>query len=87
MKKRIPVLTSDEAAEAFLSGDLSAYLTPGNFADLRFEYKPKAESINLRLSKELLTAVRSSARRQGVPYQRFIRMALERAVRPAKSSA
>ena len=87
MKKRIPVLKSYEAAEAFLSGDLSAYLTPGNFADLRFEYKPKAESINLRLSKELLTAVRSSARRQGVPYQRFIRMALERAVRPTKSSA
>jgi predicted DNA binding CopG/RHH family protein len=85
MKKRLPTLKSDEEAEAFLGRDLSAYLTAENFADQRFEYRPKGESINLRLSRELLTAVRSSARRSGMPYQRFIRLALERAVRPTRN--
>jgi predicted DNA binding CopG/RHH family protein len=43
--------------------------------------KPKDKPINLRLPGQLLEAVRNRARRAGLPYQRFIRMALEEAVR------
>ena len=84
MKKKIPSFKSDREAEAFVaSADLSRYDLSG--AELvRFELKRKDRSINLRLSDALLSAVRRKARSQGVPYQRFIRVALERAVQ-AKS--
>lgn len=50
----------------------------------RFEFKPKGKSINLRLSEKLYDAVRKRAARAGVPYQRFIRLTLERAVAASK---
>jgi len=53
---------------------------------MQFEIRPKEKSINLRLSEGLLDAVRENAKREGVPYQRFIRLALERAVTPSKRS-
>jgi predicted DNA binding CopG/RHH family protein len=84
MKKKIPSFKSDREAEEFVaSADLSKYDLSGA-AIVRFELKPKDKSINLRLSAPLLDAVRRKARRSGVPYQRFIRLSLERAVR-AKS--
>jgi len=80
MKKKIPSFKSDREAASFVaSADLLQYDLSG--AQLvRFELKRKDRSINLRLSDALLSAVRRQARRQGVPYQRFIRVALERAV-------
>jgi len=51
---------------------------------MRFELKPKNASVNLRLPEQLLEAVRGRAKRLGVPYQRFIRMALERALHDPK---
>ena len=51
---------------------------------MRFEFKPKRKWVNLRISEELLDAVRKNAKRQGIPYQRFIRQALERAVTERK---
>jgi len=80
MKKKFPVLKSDEEAEAFLQQDLSDYLHAGNFAPYRCEFKPKDKSINLRISDELLKQVQARAKREGIPYQRYIRQALERAV-------
>jgi predicted DNA binding CopG/RHH family protein len=47
---------------------------------VRFEFKPKTERVNMRLSKGLLDSVKKRAARAGVSYQRFIRLALERAV-------
>lgn len=47
---------------------------------MRFELKRKDKSVNLRLPEQLLDAVRERAERVGIPYQRFIRMALERAL-------
>ena len=82
MKKKFPVLKSDEEAEAFLQQDLSDYLHAGNFASYRFEFQPKEKSINLRISEQLLKAVQTRAKRQGIPYQRYIRQALERAIAP-----
>jgi predicted DNA binding CopG/RHH family protein len=80
--KKLPGFKSDRAAEAFVEKvDLTQYdLSGGEF--VRFELKRKDKSINLRLPEMLLNAVRSRAKRAGVPYQRFIRMALERAVQP-----
>ena len=80
MKKKIPSFKTDEEAEAFVaSADLSDYDLSG--AQLvRFELKRKDKSVNLRLPEDLLDAVRSKAQRAGIPYQRFIRLALERAV-------
>jgi predicted DNA binding CopG/RHH family protein len=82
MKKKFPILKTDEEAEAFLQQDLSDYLHAGNFVPMRsrFEFQPKEKSINLRISQDLLKAVQAKAKREGIPYQRYIRQALERAL-------
>jgi predicted DNA binding CopG/RHH family protein len=79
--KKLPTFKSDREAEHFVDkADLSEYdLSGGEF--VRFELKPKDKSVNLRLPGQLLEAVRKRAKRAGLPYQRFIRMALEEAVR------
>ena len=80
MKKKLPTLTSDAEAEAFVAtADLSEYDLTG-MVPVRFEFKPKDKSVNLRLPAQLLEAVQTQAKRVGMPYQRFIRMALERAL-------
>jgi predicted DNA binding CopG/RHH family protein len=84
MKKKLPTLTSDAEAEAFVAtADLSEYDLTG-MVPMRFELKPKDKSVNLRLSAQLLEAVQDRAKRVGMPYQRFIRMALERALHDPK---
>lgn len=80
MKKPLPILTTDKEAEAFIENiDLTQYdlssLTP-----TRFEFQPKERSITMRLSEPLLEAIKQEAGRSGLPYQRFIRQALENAV-------
>lgn len=80
MKKTIPTFKTDKEAEDFVaSADLTEYDLSGGTI-MRFELKPKNAAINLRLPEQLLAAVRKKAKKQGVPYQRFIRMALERMV-------
>jgi len=84
MKKKIPTFKNDRAAAAFVDrADLSQYDLSGARL-VRFEIKRKDKSINLRLSEELYDAVRKRAARAGLPYQRFIRLALEQAVSAAK---
>lgn len=80
MVKRLPVFKSDEEAEPFLEQDLSDYFSAENFAPYRYEFRPKEKSVNLRISEGLLDAVRSRAQTEGIPYQRYIRQALENAV-------
>ena len=80
MRKKFPVLKTDEEAEAFLQQDLSDYLHADNFKPMRFEFQPKEKSINLRISEPLLKAVQANAKREGIPYQRYIRQALEKAI-------
>jgi predicted DNA binding CopG/RHH family protein len=80
MKKKLPKLTSDAEAEAFVdTADLTTFDLSG-MRELRFEFGPKTERINMRLPKPLLDAVKAQAARQHIPYQRFIRAVLERAV-------
>jgi predicted DNA binding CopG/RHH family protein len=80
MKKKIPTFRSDEEAEGFVdTADLSEYDLSGG-RPVRFEFEKKAARINMRLPAPLLEAVKEKARARGIPYQRFIREALEQAV-------
>lgn len=80
MKHKIPIFKTDKEAEDFVAtADLSKFdLSGAKF--VRFELKRKDKSINLRLPEQLLDAVRTQAETDGVPYQRFIRMAIEQAL-------
>jgi predicted DNA binding CopG/RHH family protein len=53
---------------------------------LRFEFQLKSERVNTRLPRSLLEAVKASAAKAGVPYQRFIRQVLEAAVHHREQS-
>jgi predicted DNA binding CopG/RHH family protein len=79
MKKRVPRLKTDKQAEAFLAQDLSK-LDFSQFKPARFEFEKKDEQINMRVPKPLLAAVKARAKARGIPYTRFIRETLERAI-------
>jgi len=81
MRKRLPKLKSDAAAEKFLERDLSAYIHSGNFKPASFEYLPKDKTVSLRLSDPLFEAIKALSKKRGMPYQRFIRETLEQMVR------
>ncbi|MBI1777537.1 MAG: hypothetical protein HYR63_19540 [Proteobacteria bacterium] len=84
MKKKLPRLRSDKEAEDFVAkSDLTEY-DLSQLRMMRFEFQPKDERVNMRLPTPLLKAVKASAAKAGMPYQRFIRQALEVAVRPRK---
>jgi predicted DNA binding CopG/RHH family protein len=83
MKKQLPKLKTDKEAEDFLEGDLSN-LDFSQFQPVRFEFEKKNEQINMRVSGSLMAAVRARAKARGIPYTRFIRETLERAVAGAK---
>ena len=73
MKKKLPKLQTGEEAEEFVA---DADLTEYDLSQLRtvlFEFQPKTERVNMRLPKTLLDAVKESAAKACVPYQRFIR--------------
>jgi predicted DNA binding CopG/RHH family protein len=80
MSKTIPVFKTDEEAEAFIdTANLSEY-DLSDFRPARFEFEVKDAQINMRLPQSLLHAVQEAAKERGIPYQRFIRQTLERAV-------
>ena len=80
MKKKIPTFKSDEEAECFVeAADLTEY-DLSQFKPVRFEFEKKAARVNMRLPEALLKAVKERAEARGIPYQRFIREALEQAV-------
>ncbi len=84
MKKRIPAFKSDKEAERFVdSADLTQYDLSGA-KPVRFEFEKKEARVNMRLPEPLLEAVKDSAKARGIPYQRFIREALEHAVEARK---
>ena len=81
MKKKIPAFKTDAEAETFVdTADLTQYDLSGG-KPVRFEFERKDSRVNMRLPETLLDAVKKSARKRGIPYQRFIREALEHAVR------
>ncbi len=82
--KKVPKLKSDRAAEAFLARDLSQ-LDFSQFKPARFEFEKKDEQINLRVPRPLLAALKARAKARGIPYTRFIRETLERALAAPQS--
>jgi predicted DNA binding CopG/RHH family protein len=74
---RVPIMTTDEEAEAFLAQDLSN-LDYSQFKPVTFEFLPKTEKVNLRIPSSLLSAIKKRAQRAKIPYQRYIRHLLER---------
>jgi predicted DNA binding CopG/RHH family protein len=84
MPRKLPVAKSDEQAAAFVDrADLTAYNLSG-MRPMRFEFARKEARVNMRIPSKLLSAVKAAATRAGVPYQRFIRQALEEAITPRK---
>ena len=79
MKRRVPKFRSDADAEAFLGQDLSD-VDFSQFKPVQFEFEKKTARVNMRLPQPLLDAVKKQANARKIPYQRFIREALERAV-------
>jgi predicted DNA binding CopG/RHH family protein len=78
--KPIPKFDSDDAAEAFVAeADLSEHDLSG-FRRMSLEALMKEVQVNVRLPQPLYKAVKDAAARQGVPYSRFVRSALEAAV-------
>jgi predicted DNA binding CopG/RHH family protein len=83
MRKKVPRLKTDKEAEAFLAQDLSN-LDFSQFKPARFEFEKKDEQINMRVSGPLLAALKARAKARGIPYTRFIRETLERAMTAPK---
>jgi predicted DNA binding CopG/RHH family protein len=79
LKKKVPKLRTDKAAEKFLEQDLSN-IDFSQFEPVRFEFEKKNEQINMRVPSALLTALKRKAKERGIPYTRFIRETLERAI-------
>jgi predicted DNA binding CopG/RHH family protein len=79
----VPRLKTDRQAEAFLAQDLSN-LDFSQFKPARFEFEKKDDQINMRVPKPLLEAVKARAKARGIPYTRFIRETLERAMATPK---
>ncbi len=75
--RKVPRLTTDEEAEAFLMQDLSD-LDFSQFKRMHFEFEKKEAQVNMRVPQPLLDAVKDRAKAQGMPYTRYIRMLMER---------
>ena len=71
MKRKVPKLTIDEEAEAFLDQDLSD-LDFSQFRPTRFEFEKKTACINMRLPQALLlrNVHRRGASRTSVSFAR-----------------
>jgi predicted DNA binding CopG/RHH family protein len=79
-RRKLPVVKTDRAAASTVAdGDLTRYDLSG-LKPVRFEFAPKSARLNMRLPETLLAAVKDAAAASGVPYQRFIRQLLERAL-------
>lgn len=75
--KPLPVFSSNDDAEAFVgSADLTGY-DLSVLALSGSKFSSKDARVNMRLPADLLDAVKATAARKGMPYQRFIRQALE----------
>jgi predicted DNA binding CopG/RHH family protein len=78
-KRSVPDMTTDEEAEAFLDEDLSD-LDFTQFEKLDWERMPKTARITLRVPEPLVEALKARAKERGIPYQRLLREAIEKAV-------
>ena len=79
--KPLPLLKTDEEAARFVDqADLAEYDLSGGQVT-RFEFEKKTAQVNMRMPEGLVKAVKAKAAKRGIPYQRFIREAIEKALR------
>ena len=80
MKKKIPTFKTDREATRFVdTADFSDTDLSGA-QPVRFGFEKKSARVNMRLPQPPLDALKERAKQRGIPYQRLIREALERAV-------
>lgn len=77
MVRKVPKMKTDEELESFLAQDLSD-LDFTQFKRVKFEFAGKDARVNMRLPQGQLDAVKTEARKRGIPYQRFIRELIDR---------
>ena len=79
-RKPLPHFATDEEAERFVAeADLTDYdLTGGR--PMHFEFERKTVQVTMRMPETLVKAVKAKAAERGIPYQRFIREAIEKAL-------
>jgi predicted DNA binding CopG/RHH family protein len=78
--KKLPTFKTDKEAADFVDhADLSEY-DLSHSTIVQFKFEQKSAYLNMRLSESLLAAVKKTAEKRGIPYQRFVREALEKAV-------
>jgi predicted DNA binding CopG/RHH family protein len=66
MKKQLPRLPTDKAAEDFVAtADLTDY-DLSSMTPMHFEFQPKDRTITMRLSESLFEAIREEADRSGL---------------------
>jgi predicted DNA binding CopG/RHH family protein len=80
MLKKIPHLKTDQQTEDFIGQDDMSGYDLSKFKTTKFEFAAKDQRLNMRLPLSLLEAVKKKAKAKGLPYQRYIRAALEKAV-------
>ncbi len=77
-KPPLPRFETDEEAEKFINeADLNQYDLSGKA--VRFEFEEQ-QQINMHMSENLIDAIKNAAKSRGMPYQRFIREAVEKAL-------
>lgn len=76
---KVPVMTTYAEAEAFPDQDLSG-LDFTQFKPFDYELHLKTARVNMRLPQRLLDAIKAKAAERGIPFQRLIREAIEKAV-------
>lgn len=78
--KQIPSFQNIEDAENFVAtSDLTEFDLSG-FAPMQFEFEPKSKTLNMRVPEPLLDALKAKAKAKGIPYTRYVRQVLEKAV-------
>ena len=63
-----------------LNGDLSSLFSSPDWKKIKFELKPKNKSITIRISEEMLSAIKAKAQDEGLDYQKWIRSSIEDAL-------
>lgn len=89
MSRKLPAFASDEDIESFLDQpDLSDFIAADRLVPPSFEFSAKEKTVSMRMPEALLEAVKTAAKKQGMPYQRFIRHVLEKEIaRPPRRKA
>lgn len=75
--KRSKKIKTKKTEKDPLAGDLSYLFDLPGWKKVRFEFKPKNKTITLRISEELLEAIKVKAETEGLDYQKWIRNSLE----------